>query len=72
MNELIEAITSRTSLNAQQAQEVVQVVLDFLKTRLPGPLAAHLDSLLAGGGSAGGDVLGAIEGGIGSLFGGKH
>lgn len=72
MNELIEAITSRTPLNAQQAQEVVQVVVDYLKSRLPAPIGTHIDSLLAGGTGLGGDLLGTIEGGLGGLFGGKH
>jgi len=71
MNELIEIITQRTPLNADQAREVIQVVVDHFKARLPAPIAAQLDGLLAGGSAnPGGDLLGAVEGELGHLFGG--
>jgi hypothetical protein len=35
----------------------VQVVIDCLKNKLPGPLSSHLDSFITGGTSGGIDTL---------------
>ncbi len=49
MNELIEQLKSRVGLDDNKAQSAAQTVIDFLKQRLPGPVASQLDSALSGG-----------------------
>jgi len=65
VNELIEQLKSRVGLDDNKAQSAAQTVIDFLKQRLPAPIASHLDSALAGGAVQG------IEGKIEGMFGKK-
>jgi hypothetical protein len=46
MKELINTIVQKTGISQENAQKSVQVTLGFLKTKLPTPLAAQLDSFL--------------------------
>jgi len=47
MNEqLINLIIKKTGISQENAQKAVLVVFDFLKTRLPAPIASQLDSFL--------------------------
>jgi len=47
MEELVNLVVSKTGIPAEQAQQAVQLVLDQLKKKMPGPLAAQLDTYLA-------------------------
>lgn len=63
MNELIEQLKSRVGLDDNKATSAAQTVIEFLKQRLPAPVASQLDSAMSGGGMAGlkekaGDILG--------------
>jgi hypothetical protein len=85
MDELISAVSTRTGLSQEQARSAVDAVLGLLKSRLPAPLANHLDSLVCGSASAaaaeggGGETSGTEGGGLaseatamlGNLFGKK-
>ena len=68
MEELINIVVEKTGLPEEQAQMAVDAVLDFVKDKLPEPIAAQVDSLIAGDGGLGqaGDLLK----GLGGLFGG--
>jgi hypothetical protein len=46
MKELINIIVQKTGISEENAQKAVQVMLGFLKAKLPTPLAAQLDSFL--------------------------
>jgi nucleoid DNA-binding protein len=46
MKELINTIVQQTGISQENAQKAVQVMLGFLKTKLPTPVAAQLDSFL--------------------------
>ena len=46
MNELTNIIVQKTGISQENAQKSVQMTLGFLKTKLPTPLAAQLDSFL--------------------------
>ena len=65
MNELIEQLKSRAGLDEDKARSAAQTAVDFLKQRLPAPIASQLDSILAGGGVQG------IEEQLGGLLGKK-
>jgi hypothetical protein len=47
MKELINVIVQKTGISEENAQKAVQVTLGFLKTKLPAPVAAQLDSFLS-------------------------
>ena len=47
MKELINVIVQKTGISEENAQKSVQVTLGFLKTKLPTPIAAQLDSFLS-------------------------
>ena len=47
MKELINTIVQKTGISEENAQKAVQVTLGFLKTKLPAPVAAQLDSFLS-------------------------
>ena len=50
MKELINTIVQKTGISQEDAQKTVQVVLGFLKTKMPATFAAQLDSFLSGSG----------------------
>ena len=47
MKELINVIVQKTGISEENAQKAVQVVLGFLKAKLPAQVAAQLDSFLS-------------------------
>jgi ribosomal protein L7/L12 len=67
MEELIKKVSEKTGLSPDQAKSAVETVVNYLKTKLPAPLAGELDSLLAGGGGQ----LGDLAKGLGGMFGQK-
>lgn len=52
MDELVKMVSERTGLPEAQAQKAAEAVLDFLKEKLPAPLAGQLDNLLENPGMA--------------------
>jgi hypothetical protein len=68
MQEIVKLVIEKTGLPEAQAKQAVEVVINFLKTKLPAPLAAQLDGLIAGGGVPNLDTL---TGGLGGMFGKK-
>ena len=69
MNELVNLITKKTGIPAATAQTVVNIVVDFLKKKLPAPVAGQIDGLLSND-SAMQQAEGAV-GKISSMFGKK-
>jgi uncharacterized protein (DUF2267 family) len=71
MNELVTLVAQRTGMSQEDAQKAVATVLDFLKQKLPPPIASHIDSFLAGGmSSLGAEAGGLLKGAVGEIFGG--
>lgn len=66
MQELIDLVSKKTGLSKEHSKIAVDVVLDFLKKKLPAPVAAQMDAVLGGKGD-----LGAAADLIGGLLGGK-
>ena len=63
MEELVKLVSQKTGISPDQARLAVETVLGFLKQKLPAPVAAQIDSLLAGG------HMPDLGKGIGGLFG---
>lgn len=68
MNDLIQQIVQRTGLPEDKVQQVVSMVLDHVKGKLPDSVSSHLDSLMAAAGSSG---AGSILSGLGNMLGRK-
>jgi hypothetical protein len=76
MDELVNAVVQKTGMSQEDAQKAVQVVIDLLKSKLPSPIAGHLDSFLSGGASGElntleGEAENLIKGKLGGFFGGN-
>jgi hypothetical protein len=46
MDELVNAIVKKTGLPKAQAKAAAEAAVDFLKERLPAPIAGQLDNIL--------------------------
>jgi hypothetical protein len=69
MEELVKLVAEKTGLPEEVSRQAVEVVLDFIKQRLPDPIAGQLDNLLNSADS--GIDLGDLAAGLGSLLGNK-
>jgi hypothetical protein len=68
MEELVQLVSVKTGIPSDQARGAVETVLGFLKERLPAPIAAQVDGLLAGGSGSVENVTNVVKG-LGGLFG---
>lgn len=62
MDELIKKVSEKTGLSEEMARQAVEVVVDHLKDKLPGPLAGQIDNVLNLSGKSGG--LSGLAGGL--------
>jgi hypothetical protein len=60
MNEVVKAVADKVGISQDQAQKAVDVVVNYLKQRLPASLSGQLDSALAGGSGGAGEAAKAI------------
>lgn len=65
MDELINLVASKAGIGQGQAQKAVNVVLGFLKDKLPAPIAGQIDSVVQGGKGGLGDIAGDLGGMLG-------
>lgn len=66
MDELVNLVVEKTGLPKETAKQAVSIVVDFLKKKLPAPVAAQVDVVLGGKG-----MVGEAANLIGGLLGGK-
>jgi hypothetical protein len=66
MDELVNLVAKKTGLSPEMSKTVVTLVLDYVKKKLPAPVAGQIDAVLGGSASASG-----VAGAIGGLFGKK-
>lgn len=66
MDQLVQQIAAQTGLPADQAREVVQTVVNYIKEKLPAPIAAQVDGFLNN--QAVDDIAQQAISGIGGLF----
>lgn len=64
MEELIAQVTKKVGINEDQAKQAVETVLEFLKDKLPGPIASQVAGILEGGEVPDLDDLGEALGGL--------
>ena len=75
MDDLVNLVVQKTGISPEDARKAVEVVISELKSRLPGPIASHVDSFLTGGMQGGlntlaGEATDILKGKLGNLFGG--
>ncbi len=71
MATLAQLVAEKAGITESQAQMAVKTVADFLKEKLPAPIAGQIDAVLAADASS---VAGAAESvmkGLGGFMGGK-
>jgi uncharacterized protein (DUF2267 family) len=51
MDELIKQVTKKAGISEDQAKLAIEAVMDFLKDKLPAPIASQVESVLGGGGT---------------------
>ena len=68
MDELVKLVAEKTGLSEEMSKLAVETVLNYLKGKLPAPIAGQIDNVLAGGAAGG---LGDLTEGLGGLFGKK-
>lgn len=68
MDELVKLVTQKAGINTDQATKAIGAVIDFLKTKLPAPIANQIQGVLEGSASANPADL--VKG-LGSMFGKK-
>ena len=64
MDELVKMVSEKTGLSEEMSKVAVDTVIDYLKDKLPEPLAGQVDSVLEGS-----DVSGGMLGSLGGMFG---
>lgn len=64
MDELVSQIQQRTGIDEAQARTAAETAINFIKERLPAPIAGQVDSVVGGGGGGSGAM-----GGLGDLGG---
>ncbi|HET89396.1 MAG TPA: hypothetical protein ENN99_01445 [Chloroflexi bacterium] len=69
MDELIALVSQKTGLSEEMSKRAVEIVLEYLKKKLPAPIAGRIDDVLGGGEALGG--LGNLAEGLGGLLGKK-
>ena len=68
MEELIKQVTAKAGISEDQARSAVNTVLDFVKDRLPAPIAGQIENAMSGEGGGIGCAVGDIAGKVGGLF----
>jgi hypothetical protein len=69
MDELVKMVSDKVGISEDQARQAVEVVMDYLRDKLPAPVAGQIDGLLGGAGDAA--DLGDVAKGLGGLLGKK-
>lgn len=67
MDELVKLVSEKTGISEEQARQAVETVVDYLKDKLPKPIANQIDKAVEG--EEGVDVEGLAKG-LGGMLGG--
>lgn len=62
MDELVKLVSVKTGLSEEMSKVAVETVINYLKDKLPAPLATQLDAVLGDGGGAAGGIANLAKG----------
>ena len=65
MEELIKQVTAKAGISEDQARSAVATVVDFLKNKLPAPIAGQIENVIGGGAGGAGDIAAKVGGLLG-------
>lgn len=68
MEELIKQVSAKAGISDDQARSAVNTVVDFIKTRLPEPIAGQIENAMTGEGGGIGGTVGDMASKVGGLF----
>jgi hypothetical protein len=68
MEQLVAQVSEKIGVPADKAKQAVETVLNFLKQKLPGPLAGQIDKVVGGGGEGAAE---SVAKGLGDALGQK-
>ena len=69
MDELIAAIAAKAELPPDKAEQAAGAALDFIKDKLPEPIASQIEGFLSGNTEGIGDALGGVSDKLKGMFG---
>ncbi|HKS88077.1 MAG TPA: hypothetical protein VJR70_01435 [Stellaceae bacterium] len=69
MQEVIQQVMQRAGISQDDATEAVGAVLDFVKQRVPTPIATEIERVLSGDTAS---AASAVTGALGGMFGKKE
>lgn len=69
MEELIQAIAEKTGLPADKAAGAAEAALEFIKEKLPDPIASQVDGFLSGKSEGIADSVGGVTDKLKGMFG---
>jgi hypothetical protein len=64
MEDLVKQVSEKTGLSEEMSKTVVEMVINYLKEKLPEPIAGQIDGILSGDSATSG-----LGGMVGGLFG---
>ena len=71
MDELIAAISAKTGLPAEKARGAAEAAIEFMKDKLPAPIAGQIDGFLSGQSDTISDAVGGATDKLKGMFGGN-
>ncbi len=71
MDELVKMVAQKCNIPEATARTAVEAVVNFLKSRLPAPIAGQLDAVLSGSAPDAGNAAKGLGDTLGGLFGKK-
>jgi predicted component of type VI protein secretion system len=69
VEELVKLVSEKTGLSEEMSEMAVKVVLNFIKDKLPEPIAAQIDKVVEGADLSDLSDLEGLAKGLGGLFG---
>jgi len=69
MDELIKQVSSKAGISEDQARSAVNAVAEFVKARVPAPVAGQIESAMRGEGGGVGGTVGDMASKVGGLLG---
>jgi len=68
MEELIQQVAAKAGISEDQARSAVNTVADFVKARVPAPMASQIENAMSGEGGGIGGGLGDIASKVGGFL----
>ena len=69
MDELIKQVSAKAGISEDQARSAVNTVAEFVKARVPAPIAGQIESAMTGEGGGIGGTIGDMANKVGGILG---